>query len=78
MSRKRPITDFPRNEPGLVDNFLGTSYDVVKDVYLNLDSVVKVSEEIDNLPESAKQIFEESVELYMPNVEKNIDRKSVV
>lgn len=74
MSRKRPITDFPRNEPGLVDNFIGTSYDVVKDVYLNLDSVVKVSEEIDNLPETAKQIFEESVDLYMPNVENIMDK----
>lgn len=33
----RNIGDLPRNEPGLVDEFLGTSYDVVKKVYENLN-----------------------------------------
>lgn len=49
MSRKRLITDFPRNEPGLVDNFLGTSYDVVKEVYLNLENLKEILEAIRNL-----------------------------
>lgn len=33
---QRSIVDFPRSEAGLVDNFLGTSYDVVKAVYIAL------------------------------------------
>lgn len=32
----RSVGDLPRNEPGLVDKFLGTSYDVVKKVYDDL------------------------------------------
>lgn len=49
MSRSRPVTDFPRNEPGLVDKFIGTAYDVVKEVYLNLEEIDKVTKELDTI-----------------------------
>ena len=39
MSINRPYTDFPRNEAGLVDNFIGTAYDVVFGVYTNLPEI---------------------------------------
>ena len=34
----RPFTDFPRNEQGLVDNFIGTAYDTIKRVSDNIDA----------------------------------------
>lgn len=48
----RTMTDFPRNEAGLVDEFLGTAYDTVKAVYDNLEkfqALYDVLEEIDDL-----------------------------
>lgn len=34
----RPFSDFPRNEQGLVDNFIGTAYDTIKRVSDNIDA----------------------------------------
>lgn len=42
MATKRPYTDHPRNESGLVDNMLGTAYDAVKTVADNIDVVVSI------------------------------------
>lgn len=51
MSRSRPTTDCPRNEPGLVDKFLGTSYDVVKGVYDNLEELARLDAIVADIPE---------------------------
>lgn len=40
----RTIADFPRNEPGLVDRFLGTQYDVVRAIYEQLDILIQIPE----------------------------------
>lgn len=49
MATKRPYTDYPRNESGLVDNMLGTAYDAVKTVADNIEVVVSIP----NLAEQA-------------------------
>lgn len=38
----RSFSDFPRNEPGLVDNFIGTAYDVVKRVSDNIPELQRL------------------------------------
>lgn len=53
MSNRRSITDFPRNEAGLVDDFIGTAYDVVKGVYDALPELTDLSEQIDQIPNLA-------------------------
>lgn len=54
MSRIRAITDFPRNEQGLVDHFLGTAYDVVKFVALNFERIEDIEEAILSIPHLAE------------------------
>lgn len=39
----RTVLDIPRNESGLVDKYIGTAYDVVKNVHDNLATVKQVS-----------------------------------
>ena len=41
MSTRRSIADFPRNEAGLVDEFIGTAFDAVYQIYKNLEEVLK-------------------------------------
>lgn len=41
MSTMRTALDFPRNEAGLVDKFLGTAFDAVYTIYLNLEEILK-------------------------------------
>ena len=56
----RSYADFPRNEPGLVDNFLGTAYDVVKRVADNLpafQNLDKILAEIDDLAEATIEAY---------------------
>lgn len=43
MSQRRSILDFPRNEAGLVDEFLGTAFDAVYQIYLNLNEILNSS-----------------------------------
>lgn len=50
MSGNRPMTDFPRNEAGLVDNFIGTAYDVVKGVYDALPEIRELHEIVEEIP----------------------------
>lgn len=42
--KSRPFSDFPRNEQGLVDNFIGTAFDAVYAVYLNLAQILMVND----------------------------------
>lgn len=44
MSQRRSILDFPRNETGLVDEFLGTAFDAVYQIYLNLQEVLNAKD----------------------------------
>lgn len=39
----RTVLDIPRNESGLVDKYIGTAYDIVKNVHDNLAEVKQVS-----------------------------------
>ena len=39
----RTVLDIPRNESGLVDKYIGTAYDIVKNVHDNLATVKQVS-----------------------------------
>lgn len=61
MSNRRSIADFPRNEAGLVDEFIGTAYDVVKGVYDNLDAIHNVNDQIEQLDELAEAAVEEAM-----------------
>ena len=58
MSTKRPMTDFARNEAGLVDNFIGSAYDTVKGVYDNLPEIRVLYEIVEDLPELAETVVE--------------------
>lgn len=57
----RSMTDFPRNEQGLVDNFIGSAYDVVKGVYEALPELGQIYEQIDQIPELAENAVEEAM-----------------
>lgn len=58
MSNRRTITDFPRNEAGLVDEFIGTAYDTVKAVYDALPEIRELYEIADEIPELGEQAVE--------------------
>lgn len=57
----RPFTDFPRSEQGLVDNFIGTAYDVVKRVGDNIPEIQRLDGVIDEINELAPTIATEAV-----------------
>lgn len=50
MSNRRTITDFPRNEAGLVDEFIGTAYDTVKNVFDNLGEIQRLDDVLAEIP----------------------------
>lgn len=66
MATTRPYLDFPRNEAGLVDNFIGTAYDVVKGVYDNLDTIKDVHEVVEEIPELAQKSVDDALEKALP------------
>lgn len=55
---KRSITDFPRNEVGYVDEFIGTAYDVVKAVYDNLPQILHLAGVFTEVPDLANRLTE--------------------
>lgn len=61
MSNRRTMLDFPRNEVGLVDEFIGTAYDVVKEVHDNLDAIRNVGDQLEQLDDLAKAAVEEAM-----------------
>lgn len=56
MSRNRTITDFPRNEPGLVDKFIGTAYDIVKRVGDNIPEIQRLDGVLTEIEDIAQVI----------------------
>lgn len=54
MANRRTILDYPRNEAGLVDEFIGTAYDAMYALYENLDALVNMSLNIDQVLKAAE------------------------
>lgn len=63
--KSRPFTDFPRNEQGLVDNFIGTAYDTVKRVGDNLAELQRLDGVLDEINTLAPTIAAAAVETAM-------------
>lgn len=53
MSNRRSIADFPRNEAGLVDEFIGTAFDAVYAIYKNLEKVLQSGDNADRAEAAA-------------------------
>ena len=68
MSRNRPYTDFPRNEQGLVDNFIGTAYDTVKGVYDNLPEIQRLDGVLEVIPGMAEEKVESALAEALPPI----------
>lgn len=51
MTTNRSMLDFPRNEAGLVDEFIGTAYDTVKKVYDSLPEIRHLNDIAEAIPE---------------------------
>ena len=52
----RPVTDFPQNEQGLVDQFIGTAYDVVLGVYNALPLLQTLGPQLEQVAAAAASI----------------------
>lgn len=57
MYNQRSLLDFPRNEAGLVDKFIGTAFDAVYNIYLNLEEILN-SQGYANRAEAAQKAAE--------------------
>lgn len=71
----RPFSDFPRSEQGLVDNFIGTAYDVVKNVGDNIPELQRLDEVLTEIPELAESTAAAAVELVIAPVRVELDSK---
>lgn len=60
--KSRPFCDFPRNEQGLVDNFIGTAFDVVKRVNDNIAELKRLDGVLGEIGELAETKATEAVE----------------
>lgn len=74
MRNKRGILDFPRNEPGLVDYFLGSAYDTVKLVADNIKLLEDLAKEIEKLPMTAQEIFDDYLKEKLPELQIIIEK----
>lgn len=72
---QRPFTDFPRNEPGLVDNFIGTAYDTVKSVADNLPEIQRLDDVLDDIGTMAPTIAQAEVDKAMVPAVATMDEK---
>lgn len=73
MSNRRTIADFPRNEAGLVDEFIGTAYDVVKAVYDALPEINEFNETVADIPNLATDAVDAALAAAMPAVHADLD-----
>lgn len=63
--KSRPFCDFPRNEQGLVDNFIGTAFDIVKRVNENLAEIQRLDAVLGEIEELATTVSNQAVEAAM-------------
>lgn len=68
MSNRRSMTDFPRNEAGLVDEFIGTAYDTVKNVYDNLDEIGRLDGVLGDIPDLAQSTVDSALAGALPPI----------
>lgn len=68
MSNRRPILDYPRNEAGLVGEFIGTAYDTVKNVYDNLDEIKRLDIVLGDIPDLAQGSVNNALAEAMPPI----------
>ena len=68
MSMQRSTLDFPRNEAGLVDEFIGTAYDTVKHVSDNMDMLGEISAAIDDIDGIAERAVDAALDAEMPAI----------
>lgn len=73
MSNRRSIADFPRNEAGLVDAFIGTAYDTVKSVSDNLEEIQRLDGVLEEIPGMAHDTVTAEVAAAMVPVQAKID-----
>lgn len=73
-NRNRPSSLFGPNEQGLVDTFIGTAYDVVKEVYDNLDNLKLISDAINNIDETISEAIEIKMDEYIPELELKLNQ----
>lgn len=74
MSQRRSILDFPRNEAGLVDNFIGTAYDTVKNVSDNMGELGRLDDVLAEIPVLAAETAQKAVEDAMPPVREELQQ----
>ena len=75
MSNIRTVGDFPRNEPGLVDKFLGTAYDHVRNVSDNMEELGRLDDVLAEIPTLAEQVTEETINAKMPEIQAEVDQR---
>lgn len=75
MTMQRSVADFPRNEPGLVDRFIGTAYDVVAAVGQNLDELRRLDGVLADIPVLAEQVAKDTLTEVFPEYESNLQLK---
>lgn len=68
----RTACDYPRNESGLVGQFLGTAYDVVKNVYDNLDEIKRLDGVLDEIEDVAENVSREVINELLPEFKQEI------
>lgn len=73
MSNRRSIADFPRNEAGLVDEFIGTAYDTVKSVHDNLPEIQRLDDVLAEIPNLAEGSVDEALAEAMPPIREELD-----
>lgn len=66
MSRLTSVTDFPRNEAGLVGEFIGTAYDTVKRVYDNLGEIQRLDLVLTEIEDVATVVANQAIDAQMP------------
>lgn len=78
MSNIRTVGDFPRNEPGLVDKFLGTAYDTVKKVADNMEELGRLDDVLAEIPTLAQTSVDNALEAELPVFQAEIDTRLTV
>lgn len=66
MSRIRTVLDLPRNEAGLVSEFIGTAYDTVYNVYQNLPEIQRLDDVLAEIPTLAETSVQTALDAALP------------